>query len=242
MATTQSMSPWSVTPASCSSLTSCPSASSASAYDSGEGVKPGRCRWKSSSYRAWSSTAKATNRAQVLLQRGAGIGGEVECVQPLEQLPVAVGEHGVVESVLRVEVLVQGRLAHPDGASQRMQGDPADSRAPEPAPTPLPRSRPSSLLASSSPCRPSVAGDLAGRDCRRSHHRRTAAEPPGASRRRPPARQLRRPRLPRFCGQIVAMRVSQGVVLAVSSRRFEHVVAVHVPLLLSARFFPVSYH
>ena len=69
---------------------------------------------------------KGNNRGQVLLHRGTRDHGEFHRSQPREQLPVAVGEHGVVEGVLRVEVLVQGRLAHPDGARQLMQGDSAD--------------------------------------------------------------------------------------------------------------------
>ena len=55
-----------------------PSASSASAYDSGDGSKPGTWRWNSSSQRAGSSTAKSTNAPMTLLQRGARVRGSVE--------------------------------------------------------------------------------------------------------------------------------------------------------------------
>ena len=52
-----------------------------------------------------------------------GIGGEFERVEAGEESTVAVGEHRVVERVLRVEVRVQRRLAHPHLAGEAVQGD-----------------------------------------------------------------------------------------------------------------------
>ncbi|HEY7438909.1 MAG TPA: hypothetical protein VIC35_05885 [Acidimicrobiia bacterium] len=57
-------------------------------------------------------------RTQELLQRSAAITGQGGLVEALEQLPVPIGEHRVVEGVLRVEVFVQGWLPHLDAAGQ----------------------------------------------------------------------------------------------------------------------------
>ena len=123
MATMQSMSPCSVTPASCISFTAPPSASSASVYDSRRRREAGDVALEQQLAPCRILQGERDERAQVLLQRGAGLTGERERVEPLEQLPVAVGEHRVVERVLRVEVLVERRLAHPDLAGQGMQRD-----------------------------------------------------------------------------------------------------------------------
>ena len=45
--------------------------------------------------------------------------------ESIEQLPIAVGEHRVVERVLRVEVLVERRLAHPDFTRSACNDTPA---------------------------------------------------------------------------------------------------------------------
>ena len=63
-------------------------------------------------------------------------------LEPLEQLPVAVGEHRVVQRVLRIEVLVQRRLAYPDLAGQRVERDAADAVLPSELPGCLRRSTP----------------------------------------------------------------------------------------------------
>ena len=54
---------------------------------------------------------------------------QLQRVEPLEELAVAVGEHRVVERVLRVEVGVERRLADADLASQRVEREPADAVA-----------------------------------------------------------------------------------------------------------------
>ena len=51
-------------------------------------------------------------------------------LQALEELPVAVGEHRVVQRVLRVEVHVQRGLAHPDLPGQAVQRHPGDAVLP----------------------------------------------------------------------------------------------------------------
>ena len=61
-----------------------------------------------------------------LFRRGARIVGELDRVEPLEELPIAVGEHGVVQRELRVEVGVERWLAHPDLTGQGVQGHPCD--------------------------------------------------------------------------------------------------------------------
>ena len=55
-----------------------------------------------------------------------GSRGSLTASSRSQQLPVAVGEHGVVERQLRVEVGVERRLAHPDLTGQRMQRHPGD--------------------------------------------------------------------------------------------------------------------
>ena len=101
------------------------------------------CRWNRSSDRAGSSSAKAVNVFRNFFNAARGIAGEGGGVEPFEQLSVAVGEHRVVQRMLRVEVLIQRRLAHPDLSGQIMQGQPGDA-----------------LLASELPSRGDDRGDL----------------------------------------------------------------------------------
>jgi hypothetical protein len=63
---------------------------------------------------------------QPLLEGSTGFPGERHGVLLLHELPVAVGEHRVVQGVLRVEVLVQRRLAHLDLSRRGVQRDTAD--------------------------------------------------------------------------------------------------------------------
>ena len=74
----------------------------------------------------WIFERERHHRAQERLQRGPWLTRERERSKPGEQLSVAVGEHRVVQRVLRVEVLVQRGLTHPDLAGQGMQRDPGD--------------------------------------------------------------------------------------------------------------------
>ena len=134
MATMQSMSPCAVTPASCISLHAAPECFL------GERVRLRR-RGEAGNVALEEQLAprrilerERDERTQELLERRAGISGELQRFEPLEQLPVAVGEHRVVQRVLRVEVLVEGRLAHPDLAGQGMQRDPGDAVLPSELP------------------------------------------------------------------------------------------------------------
>src|ERR1700722_7053860 len=77
MATMQSMSPCSVTPAARISVYAPPSTFSASAYDSAEGVKPGMGRWNSSSYSSLSSLPNAANACSHCLSASRGSGENV---------------------------------------------------------------------------------------------------------------------------------------------------------------------
>ena len=61
-----------------------------------------------------------------LLQGGARVAGELDSVEPVQQLPIAVGEHGVVQRQLRIEVGVERGLAHPHLTGQRVQRHPGD--------------------------------------------------------------------------------------------------------------------
>src|SRR5580658_2393776 len=77
MATMQSMSPCSVTPAARISVDAPPSTFSASAYDSAEGVKPGMGRWNSSWYRSLSSLPNVANACSHCLSASRGSGESV---------------------------------------------------------------------------------------------------------------------------------------------------------------------
>jgi hypothetical protein len=74
----------------------------------------------------WVLEAESDERTHPFLQRGAGVTRVGELIEPVEQLLVAVGEHRVVQRVLRVEVFVQRRLAHPHLAGQGVQRNPGD--------------------------------------------------------------------------------------------------------------------
>ena len=63
---------------------------------------------------------------QELLQSRTWISWEFDHVEPLKESSVAVGEHGVIERQLRVEVGVERRLAHPDLTGQGVQRHPND--------------------------------------------------------------------------------------------------------------------
>ena len=67
---------------------------------------------------------------RALLERNSRIPRHLERIEVLDELSVPVGEHGVVEGVLRIEVPVERGLAHPDLTGQRMQRDPGDAVLP----------------------------------------------------------------------------------------------------------------
>ena len=120
------MSPCWVTPASLSSLTPRPSASSASCVRLRRGHEAGDVALEEQLVACWILEGEGDERADALLQRGAGVTRVAELVEPVEQLLVAVGEHRVVQRVLGVEVLVERRLAHPHLAGEGVQRDPGD--------------------------------------------------------------------------------------------------------------------
>ncbi len=121
------MSPWSVTPASCITRD-----------DLAEGFlreRVGlRCRCESRDVALEEQLAsrgflerEVDECMQELLQRLAPIGRQLDGVETLEELPVAVSEHRVVQGMLRVEVLVERRLAHAHLARQPPKRDTGDA-------------------------------------------------------------------------------------------------------------------
>src|SRR5580698_8269135 len=71
-------------------------------------------------------TPERREGGQELLESITGLLGERHSVQALYKPPVAVGEHRVVQGVLRVEVLIQRRLADSDLPRQGVQRHPGD--------------------------------------------------------------------------------------------------------------------
>ena len=69
-----------------------------------------------------------------LLQGGARLARKLDRVEPLQKLPVAVSEHCVVERQLGVEIGVERRLAHPHVPGQCVQRDAYDAVFPGKSP------------------------------------------------------------------------------------------------------------
>ena len=113
-------------PCSASSAASCASISTAGAYDSGDGSKPGIVRWNSS----WYARRVARRELEHAPGRDLAAPRAGRCVAEvaghgLERSLPALGEHRVVDRVLRGEVLVERRRPHPHPrreVAQRQRG------------------------------------------------------------------------------------------------------------------------
>lgn len=52
---------------------------------------------------------------------------QLDVAEVRKELTRAVGEHGVIQGVLRIEVLIERRLAHADAVRQLPEGDAGDA-------------------------------------------------------------------------------------------------------------------
>ena len=114
------------------------------AYEAADGSKPGIVRWNSSWWRTTSSDENCTSRCANSARATRASGLSSRSATTVEELPVAFGEHGVVEVVLRLEVRVQRRLAELDHVGEVAQRDPGETRRGAPASTPRRGSAPAS--------------------------------------------------------------------------------------------------
>jgi hypothetical protein len=79
---------------------------------------------------SWVLKPEGDERPQELPHCRARLARDAESFESLEKLTIAVGKHRVIERVLRIEVFIEGGLAHPHLAGERVQRDPCDAVLP----------------------------------------------------------------------------------------------------------------
>ena len=100
---------------------------SASAYDSGDGSKPGIGRWNSSSQRAGSSSAKSTNARMNIFSAARGSRGSFSASRRSSSWRLPSANIASYSACFESKYCVQRRLPDADLAGQRMQRDAGDA-------------------------------------------------------------------------------------------------------------------